>query len=33
MGEWDYTGYVVMLAALIGFLSGLIAGYRIGLKR
>ena len=33
LGEWDYPGIVVLLAAGIGFFSGLIAGYRIGLRR
>ena len=30
---WCYTGWIVWLAAGIGFFSGLIAGYRIGLRR
>ena len=29
----DYSTTVVILAALIGWFSGLIAGYRIGLRR
>ena len=30
---WSYTGWIVFLVFGIGFFSGLISGYRIGLKR